>query len=191
VKEENGDLLANSHSILNREKNYFSQLLNVHRGSDIRQIDTHIAKPLVPNPSPFDVENAIGKLKIYKSPSTDQIPAELIQVGGEILRSEIHKLINSIRTKENCLISERSLLLYQFTRRAIQLTVVIVVGYHCYQLYTKFYPISYSQGQVQMKLLGIISVGFDVTDQRLIRSFAFVRYLRKNENTVTQYISYS
>jgi hypothetical protein len=28
-----------------------------------------------------------------------------------------------------------------------------------------------------MKLLGIISVGFDVTDQLQIRSFAFVRYL--------------
>jgi hypothetical protein len=29
VKEENGDLLADSHSILNRWKNYFCQLLNV------------------------------------------------------------------------------------------------------------------------------------------------------------------
>jgi hypothetical protein len=30
-----------------------------------------------------------------------------------------------------------------------------------------------------MKLLGIISVGFDITDQLLIRSFASVRYWRK------------
>jgi hypothetical protein len=30
-----------------------------------------------------------------------------------------------------------------------------------------------------MKLLGIISVGIDVTDQLPIRSFAFVRYWRK------------
>jgi hypothetical protein len=30
-----------------------------------------------------------------------------------------------------------------------------------------------------MKLLGIISVGFDVTHQLLIRFFAFVRYWRK------------
>jgi hypothetical protein len=29
VKYENGDLLANSHNILNRSKNYFSHLLNV------------------------------------------------------------------------------------------------------------------------------------------------------------------
>jgi hypothetical protein len=31
VKYENGDLLADCHSILNRGKNYFFQLLNVHR----------------------------------------------------------------------------------------------------------------------------------------------------------------
>jgi hypothetical protein len=30
VKNENGDLLADSHNTLNRQKNYFSQLLNVH-----------------------------------------------------------------------------------------------------------------------------------------------------------------
>jgi hypothetical protein len=38
-------------------------------------------------------------LKRYKSPSSDQIPAELIQEGDEILRSKIHKLINSIWIK--------------------------------------------------------------------------------------------
>jgi hypothetical protein len=39
--------------------------------------------------------------------------------------------------------------------------------------------------------LGIVSVGFDVTDQLQIRSFAFVRYWRKNGSTMRQYISYS
>jgi hypothetical protein len=39
-------------------------------------------------------------LKKYESPRGDQILAELIQVGGEILCSEIHKLINSIRNEE-------------------------------------------------------------------------------------------
>jgi hypothetical protein len=36
----------------------------------------------------------------YKSPGSDQIPAELIQSGVEILLSEIHKLINSVWNKE-------------------------------------------------------------------------------------------
>jgi hypothetical protein len=50
VKNEKGDLLAYSHNILNRSKNYFSQLLNVQNVSDVRQIDVHTAEPLVSGP---------------------------------------------------------------------------------------------------------------------------------------------
>jgi hypothetical protein len=100
VKDENCDLLADSHNILNKWKNYFSQLLNVHNVSDIRQIEVHIAEPLVPGTSRLEVEIAIAKLKNYKSPGSDQIPAELIQAGGEILLSAIQKLINSVWNKE-------------------------------------------------------------------------------------------
>jgi hypothetical protein len=83
---------------LDRWKNYFSQLFNVHRVSDVRQIEIHTAEPLVPEPSPSDneFEIAIAILKKYKSPGNDQIPAELIKAGGEKLESEIHKLINCI-----------------------------------------------------------------------------------------------
>jgi hypothetical protein len=58
------------------------------------------AEPFVPEPSASEVEVAIGKLKRYKSPGVDQIPAEMIQAGGETLRSEIHKLIKLIWNKE-------------------------------------------------------------------------------------------
>jgi hypothetical protein len=54
----------------------------------------------VPEPNTSEFEIAIGKLKRYKSPGADQIPAELIQAGGEELRSEIHKLIRLIWNKE-------------------------------------------------------------------------------------------
>jgi hypothetical protein len=93
VKDENGDMLADSQNILNRWKNYFSQLLNVHNVSDVRQSEVHTAEPLVPGPSHLEVEVAIAKLKKYKSPGSDQIPVELIQAGGEILLSEIHRLV--------------------------------------------------------------------------------------------------
>jgi hypothetical protein len=39
-------------------------------------------------------------LNSYKSPGIDQIPAELIQAGAEILHTEIHKPITSIWKKE-------------------------------------------------------------------------------------------
>jgi hypothetical protein len=59
VKEENGDLLAYSHSILNRWKNNFCQLLNVHGVNDVRQTEIHTAEPLVPEPSCSKVQIAI------------------------------------------------------------------------------------------------------------------------------------
>jgi hypothetical protein len=97
VKDENGDLHADSHDISNRWKNYFSQLLNVKNVSDVRQIEVHA---LVPGPNRLEAEIAIAKLKKYKSPGSYEIPAELIQAGGEILVSTIHKLINSVWNKE-------------------------------------------------------------------------------------------
>jgi len=79
VKDDKGDLVANSHSILARWRNCFSQILNVHGVNDVRQTDIHTAELLVPESSASDVELAIEKLKSHKSPSIDQIPAELIK----------------------------------------------------------------------------------------------------------------
>jgi hypothetical protein len=41
MKDENGDLLADSHNILNRWNRCFSQLLNVHRVSDVGQTEIY------------------------------------------------------------------------------------------------------------------------------------------------------
>jgi hypothetical protein len=116
---------------LKRWKNYFSQLLNVHNVSDVRQIEVHTAEPLVPGPNRLEVEIAIAKLKKYKSPGSDQIPAELIQAEAKYYcqRSTNSLILSGIR--KNCLINGRSLLqvLYQFTKRLIKLTVIIIVGY--------------------------------------------------------------
>ena len=99
MKDDKGDLVADSHSILVRWRNYFSQLLNVHGVNGVRQTEIHTAEPLVPWPSASEVELAIEKLKSHKSPGVDQIPGELIKAGGKTIRCEIHKLI-SIWNKE-------------------------------------------------------------------------------------------
>ena len=67
VKDEKGDLVTNSHSILARWRNHFSQLLNAHGVSDVRLTELHTAEPLVPEPSAFEVELATEKLKNHKS----------------------------------------------------------------------------------------------------------------------------
>ena len=100
VKDEKADLVADSHRIMASWRNYFYQLLNVHKVKDVRQAEIHAVEQLVPEPSAFEVELAIEKLKNHKSPGSDQIPAELIKAGGRTIRYEIHKLIISIWNKE-------------------------------------------------------------------------------------------
>jgi hypothetical protein len=100
VKDERGDLLVDPHKILKRWNNYFCQLLNVYGVGGVRQNEVHTAEPFVPEPSALEIEVAIGKMRRYNSPGVTQIPAELIQAGGETSRSEIRKLIKLIWNKE-------------------------------------------------------------------------------------------
>ena len=93
-------LVTDSHSILARWRNHFSQLLNVHGVKVVKHTEIHTAKPLVLEASAFQVEMAIDKLKRHKSPGVDQIPAELIKVEGRTFHSETHKLIISIWNKK-------------------------------------------------------------------------------------------
>jgi hypothetical protein len=58
---------------LNKWKNYFSQLLNVHNVSDVGQTEVHTAEPLVSGPSRLEVEIAVAELKKYKSRGSDSM----------------------------------------------------------------------------------------------------------------------
>jgi len=81
-------------------RNYISQLLNVHGVNNVRQAEIQTAKPLVHEPTAFEVEMATEKLKSHKLSGTDQIPAELIKAGVRTIRCAIHKLIISIWNKK-------------------------------------------------------------------------------------------
>jgi hypothetical protein len=105
-----------------------------------RQVEIHTAEPQVPDPSPFEVEITIENLKRYKSPGIDGIPTELIQAEGEILRFKIHKLIKFIWNKEELPNQWKESIIVPVNKKGDK-TVVIIGGYHCYQLHTKFDPI--------------------------------------------------
>jgi len=60
VKNEKGDLVTDCHSILARWRSHFSQLLDVNHA---RRTEIHKAESLVPEPSAFEVELAVEKLK--------------------------------------------------------------------------------------------------------------------------------
>ena len=68
-------MVADSHSILARWKNHFSQLLNEHGVNDVSEREIHIQERLVPEPSAFEVEMGTENLKGHKSSGIDQITA--------------------------------------------------------------------------------------------------------------------
>jgi hypothetical protein len=79
-----------------RWRNYFSQILNVHGVSNVRQAEIHTAEPLVPEPSVLGIGLAIEKLKSHKSPGIYQILAALIKAEGRTICCAIYKLIIAI-----------------------------------------------------------------------------------------------
>jgi hypothetical protein len=120
----------------------------VHNVSDVGQIDVHTAEPLVHGPSCLEVEIAIEKLKSIL-PGSDQILPELIQAGGKLLLSAIHKLINSIWNKEELPDQWKQSIILPIHKKGDE-TVIIIVGYRCYELHTKCDQISFSQGYVHI-----------------------------------------
>jgi hypothetical protein len=183
VKNEKGNLVTDCHSILARWGSHFSQLLNVHGVNDVRQTEIHTSEPLVPEPSAFWFEMAIGKLKRHESTGTDQMPAKLIKAGGRTVLSQIHKRI-IFRIRRNCLRMESIILpIYKKGDKT-----------NCIN-YTGISPLSTAYKILSNILLskltglgddiwGIISVDFDATCQLLIIYFASFKYLRKNGNTM-------
>jgi len=181
-------LVADSHSILARWRNHFSQLLNIREVNDIRQTEIHTAEPLVTKPSAFESELNIVKLKSHKFPGIDQIPAELIKAVSRKTRHEIHKVIISIWNKEELPEEWKKSIIYKKGDKTDCSNYRDI--YFC-ELRTKFYTTSCCQGYLHMqrKLLGIICVDLEATGQLLIIYCAFVRYLRRNGNTTKQCIS--
>jgi len=142
VKDEKGDLFAYSYSFVARWRNHFSQQLDVRGVNDVRQTEIHTAEPLVAEPSASEVELAIDKLKSHKSPSIDQIPAELIKARGRTIGHEIHKLIISIWNKEELPEEWKELIIVSVYKKGDKTDCSNYRG----QLCIKYYPTSCCQG---------------------------------------------
>ena len=108
MKDEKGDLVADSHIIVAMWRNYFSQLFNVRGVKDVGQAKIHTAEQLAPEPSTSEVELTIDKLKSRKSPGIDQIPAELIKAGVEQFAWRLINLLLLFGRRRNCLRSGRN-----------------------------------------------------------------------------------
>jgi hypothetical protein len=63
IKHQNVNPLAKSQNVLNRWKDFFNQVLNIHGVYDVRQMDIHTTEPLVPGPSLVDLKLLLESLK--------------------------------------------------------------------------------------------------------------------------------
>jgi hypothetical protein len=145
-------------------------------------MEIYASEPLVSEPSPFDVEIAIAKLKRHKSPGTDQIQTELIQAGGKILRFAIHKFVSCTWNKEEWSQQWKDSVVVPVNKKGDKTDCI---NNRCISLLLMSYKVlsnillsrlsPYVEG-----VTGIISVEFDVIDQQLIRLFAFVICWRNN-----------
>ena len=59
IKNEKGDLVADSHNIMVSWRKYFSQLFNINEVNGVRQGEIHAAEPLVLEPAPLSFELVI------------------------------------------------------------------------------------------------------------------------------------
>jgi hypothetical protein len=138
-------LVADSHSVLVRWRNHFSQLLNIHGVNDVRQSEIPTKEPLMPEPSAFEFELDIENLKGHKSPGNYQIPAELIKADCRTIRYEIQKLISSIWDDEELPKECKVSTIVSIYKMDDKTDCGNYWAYNFCQLRTKFYPTSCCQ----------------------------------------------
>ena len=109
VKDEKGDLVADSHSVVARWRNYFSRLFNVHGVKDVGQAEIHTAEPLVPEPSASEIELAVDKLKVTNRQVLIKYRLNCLKRGVEQLAWRFINILLLFGRRRNCMKSGRSL----------------------------------------------------------------------------------
>ena len=101
-KSRNGNIITEKGDILNRWKEHFSELLNgmEQDGGPTTMQDYEVTNEEDTIPTVEEVERAVHKLRNYKAPGTDNIPADLFKYGGNELVKHLHTIIKDIWKKE-------------------------------------------------------------------------------------------
>jgi hypothetical protein len=100
--------------------NHLFQLFNVHGTSDVRQTKIHTEEQSVPQPSAFEIEMTIEKLKRHNHQLLKKSQQKWLRQGGRTIRSEIHTLINSIWNKDELSEEWKESIIVSFLRRLIK-----------------------------------------------------------------------
>ena len=139
-------MITDPHSILARWRKHFCQILNVYWFSDVRPTEIHTTPPLVPEPGALEFEMTIENIKRHKSPSIDQIPAELIKTGRRTIRYDTHKLIYSISNGEELPAEWKESIIVPVYKNGDKMDISNYRGISLCQPRTKIYPTFCCQG---------------------------------------------
>jgi hypothetical protein len=161
--------------------------------SDVRKLEACTAEPFVPGPSRLKVEVAVAKLKKYESPGSDQIPAKLIQAGGEILLSAIHKLNNSVWNNEAFLDQWNESIIVPVHKKSDKTDCNNDRGISLLSTSYKIVSnILHSRLSPYIdEIIGDHRCGFKSNRSTTDQIFCIRRTMDKNGSTMRQYISYS
>ena len=100
IKGPDGDMLYGENEVMEQWQQYFYELLNRPDPAHPIQAAQVINTDPIEDPTLAEIKMAIKELKKGKAPGCDEIPAELLKNGGEVLEKEIYRLIKEIWNKE-------------------------------------------------------------------------------------------
>jgi hypothetical protein len=100
VKDKRGLLLSDPTEMAERWREYFEELLSDQTENSSPTINSPLETDLDELPSLEEVKEALAHLKRNKACGEDQIPAELLQHGGDHFCKEIHRVLTEIWKQE-------------------------------------------------------------------------------------------
>jgi hypothetical protein len=104
LEDDHGNLLVDPHNILNTDKNYFSQLLNVCLLA-VNDIKIHTDELLVPEPNYLAFISAIKNLEWYGISCLKCYPTTITYSGIKLNWKQVH---SNKMLSPNCLITLQS-----------------------------------------------------------------------------------
>jgi len=145
----------------------------------------------VPVPSASEVELANEKLKSHISPGNDQIPAELIKAGGRTICCEMLKLIISIWNKAELPEEWKESIIVPIYKKVNKTDCINYRGISLLPTTCKIlsHILLSRLTPYAEEIIGDHQCGFGRNSSTTDIHSAFIKYLRKNGNTMKQCIS--
>ena len=96
IKDENGNVMANSEAVLKRWKEYFEKLMNEENNRDPRTEEPEVVNEEVNCVSREEVKNALRRMKKGKAVGPDELSVEVLKCMGEMGIKFLTRLFNRL-----------------------------------------------------------------------------------------------